>query len=146
MSSQVPTVGLIVHVTQRGSPEHVPAVICYVHPSGAHRSDPAKDGILLNVGCWDCHGEPTPGIQGIPEDQTGQREMSWHWPERYSATSDRVFTTPELEERIRTLEDLLIQDNHGEDPEIEGEDEDEDTVDFERPDADHDAEVSSQKH
>lgn len=80
--SQVPTIGRIVHVVSIGSPEHVPAIITYVHRPGAYHSDPAKDGTLLNIGMWDPAGEPTPGIQGIPEDQTCQREMSWHWPER----------------------------------------------------------------
>jgi len=129
---QVPTIGRIVHITQKGSPEHLPAFVVYVHPPGAHRSNTALDGTLLNVGCWDVHGEPTPGIQGIPEDQTGAREQSWHWPERTdTGVVSPVPTAIALEDRIRVLEDLLISDKAADDdPEIE-DDDDEDTVDYE---------------
>jgi hypothetical protein len=77
-----PAVGRIVHVTQQSSPEHVPGIVCYVHPPGAFKSDPATDGILINVGAWDPRGRPTEGLDGVPEDQTGKRVNAWHWPER----------------------------------------------------------------
>ncbi len=138
--SQVPTVGRIVHITQKESPEHLPAVIVYVHPPGAHRSNLALDGTLLNVGCWDPRGEPTPGIQGLPEDQTGKRPQSWHWPELIvtkSPDSNDDEVELSLEERIRVLENIVIHDqSHNDDPEIEDDDDDEefddeDTVDAE---------------
>lgn len=67
-----PSVGRIVHFVQKNSPEHVPGVICYVH----------KDGSTINIGCWDPRGNPTSGIDGVREDQTGATPLTWHWPER----------------------------------------------------------------
>jgi len=106
--SQTPTIGRIIHVRlYPNSPEHVPAIVTYVHPPGAHRSDPAKDGTLLNIGLWDPMGGPSPGIQGIPEDQTAQRPMSWHWPEVTAAPAPKGFTEDQKQQILALIESKL---------------------------------------
>ena len=81
--SQKPSVGRIVHFVQQNSPEHLAAVIAHVHPTpNKHPTYQANDGVWLNLGMWTPGGDPVPGLQGVPEDQSGKRANSWHWPEK----------------------------------------------------------------
>lgn len=111
-----PSVGRVVHVVMNPaqSPEHLPAVICAVLPPGAHRSNPAVDGTLLNVGLWSPTGQPMEGLQGLPEDQEARRPMSWHWPERLP---EEELCEEDAESRLEAVEAVVAGDSEDEETE-----------------------------
>jgi hypothetical protein len=77
MTRTLPTVGRIVHITQRGSPEHLAAVVCHVNRDGSLNVAPfGPDGVLM------------PPVRGSLEDQTATKPLHWHWPEHEEVTDD----------------------------------------------------------
>lgn len=96
-----PTIGRIVHIVNQGYDfggqpmkplSHQAAIIICVN----------SDGPCPTINCvqWDEFGNQSTAM-GVKEDQTGQTQRTWHWPERVEESSGlRALSVPEIGERF----------------------------------------------